>query len=290
MMTVVSDCEISRRVEVWSDQGPGGSCMAVQAEASEPLLTPAQVARILYVDPKTVTRWAKAGKIDSVLTPGGQRRFLESDVLAVLSGVRFRPPAVVLSSAVVSGAIDLALDAEAEAAAAVEALLASVESLSAAAEVAAKAALRARAARALDAAEAAKSVAGDAALCAAAIRSQAEVTATRVIQTAALAASIIISAGDSGDEDETSAAAARNVAATLKSAADAMTLQANRAAASVASAVASAAALMTSSARDAESTSVSSGPALPRVAMVPAPRGSSSMSTELVGTAAGRLN
>lgn len=50
----------------------------------DPLLTPGEVARIFRVDPKTVTRWAKAGRIDSVRTPGGHRRFRESDVRELL--------------------------------------------------------------------------------------------------------------------------------------------------------------------------------------------------------------
>jgi excisionase family DNA binding protein len=44
------------------------------------LLTPAEVARIFRVDPKTVSRWAIAGKIDSVRTLGGHRRFYRSEV------------------------------------------------------------------------------------------------------------------------------------------------------------------------------------------------------------------
>jgi excisionase family DNA binding protein len=58
--------------------------MAGQHSASEPLLTPAQVAAIVFVDPKTVSRWARAGKIASTLTPGGHRRFRSSDVEALL--------------------------------------------------------------------------------------------------------------------------------------------------------------------------------------------------------------
>lgn len=50
------------------------------------LLTPGEVAREFRVDPKTVTRWAKAGKIGSVRTPGGHRRFRESEVRALLQG------------------------------------------------------------------------------------------------------------------------------------------------------------------------------------------------------------
>ena len=50
------------------------------------LLTPGAVAAALYVDPKTVTRWARAGKIDSIRTPGGHRRYRRSDVEALRSG------------------------------------------------------------------------------------------------------------------------------------------------------------------------------------------------------------
>jgi excisionase family DNA binding protein len=51
----------------------------------ERLLTPAEVAELFRVDPKTVTRWAKAGLISSIKTPGGHRRYRESVVLALRS-------------------------------------------------------------------------------------------------------------------------------------------------------------------------------------------------------------
>lgn len=38
------------------------------------------------VDPKTVTRWAKAGKIDGFKTPGGHRRYLLSEVERLMNG------------------------------------------------------------------------------------------------------------------------------------------------------------------------------------------------------------
>ena len=44
------------------------------------LLTPAEVAALFRVDPKTVTRWAKAGKLSSIRTLGGHRRYRESEV------------------------------------------------------------------------------------------------------------------------------------------------------------------------------------------------------------------
>ncbi|QVQ51328.1 helix-turn-helix domain-containing protein [Spiractinospora alimapuensis] len=52
----------------------------------EPLLTPAEVAAMFRVDPKTVTRWAKAGKLTSIRTLGGHRRYRETEVRALLTG------------------------------------------------------------------------------------------------------------------------------------------------------------------------------------------------------------
>jgi excisionase family DNA binding protein len=53
---------------------------------SEPLLTPSEVATLFRVDPKTVTRWAKAGKLTPIRTLGGHRRYRESEVRALLEG------------------------------------------------------------------------------------------------------------------------------------------------------------------------------------------------------------
>jgi len=50
------------------------------------LLTPAEVAAMFRVDPKTVTRWAKAGKLASIRTLGGHRRYRASEVEALLNG------------------------------------------------------------------------------------------------------------------------------------------------------------------------------------------------------------
>jgi excisionase family DNA binding protein len=57
----------------------------VTIEMSERLLTPGEVALMFRVDPKTVTRWASAGRIGSIRTPGGHRRFRESEVRALLA-------------------------------------------------------------------------------------------------------------------------------------------------------------------------------------------------------------
>jgi excisionase family DNA binding protein len=53
----------------------------------EVLLTPAKVASLFQVDPKTVTRWAKAGKLTSIRTLGGHRRYKDSEVKALLSNI-----------------------------------------------------------------------------------------------------------------------------------------------------------------------------------------------------------
>jgi excisionase family DNA binding protein len=54
------------------------------ANTQENLLTPAEVASLFRVDPKTVTRWAKAGKLTSIRTLGGHRRYKESEVRTLL--------------------------------------------------------------------------------------------------------------------------------------------------------------------------------------------------------------
>lgn len=60
--------------------------LAPRAPQRDRLLTPGEVATLFRVDPKTVTRWASAGRIGSIRTPGGHRRFRESEVRALLRG------------------------------------------------------------------------------------------------------------------------------------------------------------------------------------------------------------
>ena len=61
--------------------------MATRTPDSEALLTPAEVATMFRVDPKTVTRWAKAGKLSAIRTLGGHRRYRESEVRELLGGI-----------------------------------------------------------------------------------------------------------------------------------------------------------------------------------------------------------
>ena len=58
----------------------------------EKLLTPAEVASLFRVDPKTVTRWAKAGKLTSIKTLGGHRRYKESEVKSLLKTISATTP------------------------------------------------------------------------------------------------------------------------------------------------------------------------------------------------------
>ncbi len=61
--------------------------MAARPNESEQLLTPAEVAAMFRVDPKTVTRWAKAGKLSSIRTLGGHRRYREAEVKELLGDI-----------------------------------------------------------------------------------------------------------------------------------------------------------------------------------------------------------
>lgn len=49
------------------------------------LLTPGEVANLFRVDAKTVTRWAQSGKLSSIRTLGGHRRFRATEVRALLA-------------------------------------------------------------------------------------------------------------------------------------------------------------------------------------------------------------
>ena len=54
----------------------------------EAYLRTAEAAKILRVSGKTVSRWAKDGKIPHVITLGGHRRFPESAVRALADRLR----------------------------------------------------------------------------------------------------------------------------------------------------------------------------------------------------------
>ena len=60
---------------------------AMEAQDDETLLTPSEVAAMFRVNPKTVTRWARAGKISAIRTLGGHRRFRASEIRHFLEHV-----------------------------------------------------------------------------------------------------------------------------------------------------------------------------------------------------------
>lgn len=59
--------------------------MASQPDRPPALLTPAEVAALFGVDPKTVTRWARTGLLNPVRTLGGHRRYPADQVRKLLN-------------------------------------------------------------------------------------------------------------------------------------------------------------------------------------------------------------
>ena len=55
------------------------------AQRNPELLTPAEVAAMFRVDPKTVTRWAQSGKLTSIRTLGGHRRYHADEIRRLLN-------------------------------------------------------------------------------------------------------------------------------------------------------------------------------------------------------------
>lgn len=50
------------------------------------LMMPGEVAALFGVDPKTVNRWAKSGKLKFVKTPGGHLRFRAEEIRDIYDG------------------------------------------------------------------------------------------------------------------------------------------------------------------------------------------------------------
>jgi excisionase family DNA binding protein len=57
---------------------------ALLAELGEPLLRTSEVAELFQVSQRTVTAWARSGRIESIRMPGGHWRFPRRSVRAVL--------------------------------------------------------------------------------------------------------------------------------------------------------------------------------------------------------------
>ena len=56
-------------------------------------LRPAEVADLLSVSPKTVSRWAKEGKLPFMNTLGGHRRYPEAEIRKLVDELRQEPTA-----------------------------------------------------------------------------------------------------------------------------------------------------------------------------------------------------
>jgi excisionase family DNA binding protein len=77
----------SGRIAAGGGQNMAAIGMVVETRSTEEeLLTPSEVAKLFRVDPKTVTRWAKSGKLSSIRTLGGHRRYRASEVRQLLEG------------------------------------------------------------------------------------------------------------------------------------------------------------------------------------------------------------
>jgi excisionase family DNA binding protein len=63
-----------------------------QPRPTEPKhLTASQAAALLQVSPKTVSRWAKEGKLPYVRTLGGHRRYPDSEIRALVETLSQAP-------------------------------------------------------------------------------------------------------------------------------------------------------------------------------------------------------
>ena len=81
-----------------ADRGSGrrkDTPVAAQRKGSEApsYLLPAEVAELLSVSPKTVSRWAKEGKLPFMQTLGGHRRYAEAQIRQLLEELRQEPTA-----------------------------------------------------------------------------------------------------------------------------------------------------------------------------------------------------
>ena len=79
------------------------------------LVTPAEFARALNLDAKTIGRWTATGKLRCVRTLGNHRRLFRADLDAIIAGTYVMPPAsaVKADDPTVFGALGLDLDVDA---------------------------------------------------------------------------------------------------------------------------------------------------------------------------------
>ncbi|MDQ1395216.1 MAG: hypothetical protein QOG64_475 [Acidimicrobiaceae bacterium] len=61
-----------------------GDDQPVPSEVSEPLLRTCDVALLFQVSERTVSEWARKGRVPSVRTPGGHRRYPANQIRQLL--------------------------------------------------------------------------------------------------------------------------------------------------------------------------------------------------------------
>jgi excisionase family DNA binding protein len=64
-----------------------GVAMSNDQADGDQLLTPAEVAAMFRVNAKTVTRWARAGRLSAIKTMGGHRRYRLSEVRRAVEAI-----------------------------------------------------------------------------------------------------------------------------------------------------------------------------------------------------------
>jgi excisionase family DNA binding protein len=81
--------DMPRLVRLREVRGTQEVAEMVEQQQADSLLTPAEVAALFRVNPKTVTRWARAGKITAIRTLGGHRRFRATEIRRCLDQLDF---------------------------------------------------------------------------------------------------------------------------------------------------------------------------------------------------------
>jgi len=64
-----------------------GVAMSNDQTDADKLLTPAEVAAMFRVNAKTVTRWARSGRLSAIKTMGGHRRYRLSEVRRAVEAI-----------------------------------------------------------------------------------------------------------------------------------------------------------------------------------------------------------
>jgi excisionase family DNA binding protein len=67
--------------------------MPAPANGQTNYISPPEVAEILHCSPKTVSRWAKEGKLPFMRTMGGHRRYPEREIRELAATLVFTPEA-----------------------------------------------------------------------------------------------------------------------------------------------------------------------------------------------------